>query len=295
VDYQQKGSGGGAEVNWLPPAAIMLAEAEKLAKDSDVAVVCIGLNGSQEGEGHDRAAIELPESQENLVKAIIATGKPVVVLLTSGSAVAVNSAATGAAAVLSAWYGGEEAGTAIAETLAGGNNPSGRLPVTFYASTDQLPAFTDYSMKERTYRYFTGKPLYPFGAGLSYTTFSYSNLTLPKNAIRADDPLVAEVTVTNTGKRAGDEVAQLYLSFPDVPGAPARTLRGFKRLNLAAGASQKVRFELKDRDLSIVNEAGNPTIFAGKYTVSVGGGQPNSGAPSVTGTFDVRDARTLPR
>ncbi len=295
VEYQQKGRDGGAELDWLPPAAVMLAEAEKTAKDSDVALVFVGLNGTQEGEGHDRAAIELPESQETLVKTMLATGKPVVVVLTSGSAVAVNSAAAGASAVLSAWYGGEEAGTAIAETLAGANNPSGRLPVTFYRSTDQLPSFTDYAMKGRTYRYFTGKPLYQFGDGLSYTTFSYSNLTLPKSAIRADDPLVAEVTVTNTGKLSGDEVAQLYLSFPQVPGAPLRALRGFKRLNLAPGKSQKVRFELKDRDLSVVNEAGEPIIAAGRYSVSVGGGQPNTGAPSVTGTFEVKDSKTLPK
>ena len=168
VEYTQNGAGGGAELNWIPPAPAMLAEAEKIARDSDVALLFVGLNGTQEGEGHDRTAIELPEPQENLVKAIVATGKPVVVILTSGSAVAVNSAASSAAAVLSAWYGGEEAGTAIADTLAGVNNPSGRLPVTFYKSTDQLPPFTDYAMKGHTYRYFTGEPLYPFGyAGVS--------------------------------------------------------------------------------------------------------------------------------
>ena len=295
VEYQQNGPGGGAEFDWLPPASVMLTQAEQVAKDSDVAVVFVGLNGSQEGEGHDRAAIELPDTQEALVKTILATGKPVVVVLTSGSAVAINTAATSATAVLSAWYGGEEAGTAIAETLAGVNNPSGRLPVTFYKSTADLPTFTDYSMKNRTYRYFSGNVLYPFGYGLSYTTFSYSNLMLPKGAIRADDPLVAEVTVRNTGKRGGDEVAQLYLTFPEVPGAPLRALRGFKRLHLAAGESQKVRFELKEGDLSVVNEAGDPIIPAGRYSVSVGGGQPNTGAPSVTGTFDVKDSKTLPK
>jgi beta-glucosidase len=295
VEYQQNGPGGGAEFDWLPPASVMLTQAEQVAKDSDVAIVFVGLNGSQEGEGHDRSAIELPDTQEALVRSIIATGKPVVVVLTSGSAVAINTAATSASAVLSAWYGGEEAGTAIAETLAGINNPSGRLPVTFYKSTADLPSFTDYSMKNRTYRYFSGDVLYPFGYGLSYTTFSYSNLMLPKSAIRADDPLVAEVTVRNTGKHAGDEVTQLYLTFPEVPGAPLRALRGFKRLHLAPGESQKVRFELKDGDLSVVNEAGDPIIPKGRYSVSVGGGQPNTGAPSVIGTFEVKDSKKLPK
>ena len=173
VEYTQTGRGGGAELNWIPPAPVLLANAERVARESDVALVFVGLNGSQEGEGHDRSAIDLPEPQEGLVKAMIATGKPVVVVLTSGSAVAINSAAAGATAVLSAWYGGEEAGSAIADTLAGVNNPAGRLPVTFYKSLDQVPEFTDYSMKNRTYRYFKGEPLYPFGYGLSYSTFAY--------------------------------------------------------------------------------------------------------------------------
>jgi len=149
-------------------------------------------------------------------------------------------------------------------------------------------------MKGRTYRYFEGKPLYPFGYGLSYTTFSYSGLTLPKSAITAGDPLTAEVTVTNTGTREGDEVAQLYLSFPNVPGAPLRALRGFKRVHLKPGEAQKVLFELKDRDLSMVSEAGEPIIAEGGYSVSVGGGQPNTGSPTVTGTFQVKNTKTLP-
>ena len=180
---------------------------------------------------------------------------------------------------LKSWYPGEEGGTAVAETLSGKNNPAGRLPITFYTGVDQLPPFEDYAMKGRTYRYFEGTPLYPFGYGLSYTTFSYSGLTLPTSAVKAGDPVVAEATVTNTGKVAGDEVVQLYLSFPDVKGAPVRALRGFKRVHLAPGESQKVQFELKDRDLSMVSEAGDPMIAEGQYKVSVGGGQPNTSAP----------------
>jgi len=197
-------------------------------------------------------------------------------------------------AILESWYPGEEGGTAIAQTLSGKNNPGGRLPVTFYTGIEQLPPFEDYAMKGRTYRYFEGKPLYPFGYGLSYTTFSYRGLRLPKKTIYAGDPLTAEVTVTNTGKREGDEVAQLYLSFPNVAGAPLRALRGFQRVHLNPGESRKVRFELKDRDLSMVSEAGEPIIAEGKYSVSVGGGQPNTDAPAVAGTFRVKGKKTLP-
>jgi beta-glucosidase len=197
-------------------------------------------------------------------------------------------------AILESWYAGEEGGSAIAETLSGKNNPAGRLPVTFYTGVDQLPDFADYSMQNRTYRYFHGKPLYPFGYGLSYTTFSYTNLTLPKKAIAAGDRLTAEVTVKNTGKCEGDEVAELYLSFPRVPGAPLRALRSFNRVHLKPGESQKVSFELKDRDLSMVSEAGEAIVAEGAYTVSIGGGQPGSGAPTVTGTFHVVGSKTLP-
>jgi beta-glucosidase len=149
-------------------------------------------------------------------------------------------------------------------------------------------------MKGRTYRYFEGKPLYPFGYGLSYTRFSYKDLTLPKSPVNAGDGLTAEVTVTNTGKVEGDEVAQLYLSFPKLAGAPLRALRGFKRIHLKAGESQRVRFDLKDRDLSMVSEAGEVIIPQGEYSVSVGGGQPNTGAPTVAGSFEVKGTQNLP-
>ena len=270
IEYTQNGRGGGAELNWIPPAAVLIAEAEKIAKDADVALVFVGLNGSLEGEGHDRSAIELPDPQENLVKAMLATGKPVVVVLTSGSAVAANSAAAGAAAVLSAWYGGEEAGTAIAETLAGTNNPAGRLPVTFYKSMDQLPEFTDYSMKNRTYRYFKGEPLYPFGFGLSYSTFAYSGLTARRTANGAE----VRATVKNTSTRDGDEVVQLYVAGGAGEESPIRNLRGFQRVHLRAGQSQQVTFTLKSTDLP-----------AAKVEISVGGGQPLGTTPHIAGTL----------
>jgi len=245
-------------------------EAIAAARNADVVVAVLGITGDLEGEqmpvseegfkGGDRISIDLPKPEEALLEAVTATGKPVVLVLANGSALAVNWANEHVNAILESWYAGEEGGAAIAETLSGKNDPAGRLPVTIYTGIDQLPPFEDYSMQNRTYRYFKGKPLYPFGYGLSYTTFSYSDLTLPKAAISAGAPLTAEVKVANTGKREGDEVAQLYLSFPSVAGAPLRALRGFKRVHLNPGESQKVRFELKDRDLSMVSEAGEPIV-----------------------------------
>jgi beta-glucosidase len=267
VEFQQTGPEGSAQLNWIPPAPVMLAEASKVANDSDVVIVCVGLNGSQEGEGHDRTAIELPATQQDLLNAMIATGKPVVVILTSGSAVALDNTDR-AAAVLSAWYGGEEAGHAIAETLAGTNNPAGRLPVTFYKSTAQLPEFTDYNMKGRTYRYFTGEPLYPFGFGLSYSTFQYSSLSAKRSAQGAE----VRATVTNSSKVDGDEVVQLYVGGGPGPDAPIRNLRGFQRIRLRAGESRQVAFTVGSDDLP-----------AGKLQVSVGGGQPLAGMPHVKG------------
>jgi len=270
VEYQQNGRGGGAELNWIPPARVLLAEAERIAMDSDVALVFAGLNSSLEGEGHDRDSIDLPEPQENLVKAMIATGKPVVVVLTSGSALAANSAAAGATALLSAWYGGEESGTAIAETLAGVNNPAGRLPVTFYKSMDQVPSFTDYSMKGRTYRYFRGEPLYPFGYGLSYSTFAYSGLSAKRTSSGAQ----IGATVKNTSSREGDEVVQLYVAGGAGEEVAVRNLRGFQRIHLRAGESREVKFSVAAEDLP-----------KDKVEISVGGGQPVGNTPHVKGSL----------
>jgi beta-glucosidase len=274
------------------------------ARDADVVVAVVGITSELEGEemqvheegfkGGDRTSLDLPKPEQELLEALTATGKPLVVVLTNGSALSVNWANEHANAILDAFYPGEEGGAAVAETLSGRNNPAGRLPVTFYTSVDQLPPFEDYGMKGRTYRYFDGKPLYPFGYGLSYTTFTYSGLKVPSKPVKAGDPVTADVTVTNTGKRAGDEVAELYLSFPDVKGAPLRALRAFQRVHLEAGASQNVHFELKQRDLSMVTDAGEPVIAEGQYKVSVGGGQPGTGAPSVAGTFQIKGKLTLP-
>lgn len=280
------------------PAAIEAARA------ADVVVAVVGITSELEGEemqvqeegfkGGDRTSIDLPKPEEELLEAVAATGKPVVVVLTNGSALAVNWAKAHANAILEAWYPGEEGGSAVAETLSGKNNPGGRLPVTFYTGVDQLPPFEDYGMKGRTYRYFQGTPLYPFGYGLSYTTFSYSGLTGPTMPVPAGTPTSFEVTVTNTGMRPGDEVAQLYIEFPDVAGAPLRALRAFKRVHLEAGDSEKVRFVLQPRDMSMVSAAGDPTIAEGNYTVSVGGGQPHSGAQTLTRQFKIKGSMKLP-
>jgi beta-glucosidase len=279
-------------------------EAVAAAKEADVVVVVVGITSELEGEemqvneegfkGGDRTSLDLPKPEQALLEAVATTGKPLVVVLTNGSALSVNWAKEHANAILDAWYPGEEGGSAVAETLSGSNNPGGRLPVTFYKDVSQLPAFADYAMRGRTYRYFQGIPLYPFGYGLSYTTFSYSELSGPTVNVPAGAPVAFEATVTNTGLRPGDEVAQLYLEFPDVPGAPLRALRGFQRVHLEAGASQRVRFVLGPRDMSMVTEAGDPIVAEGEYTVSVGGGQPHSGAKVLTQTFKVKGKLKLP-
>jgi beta-glucosidase len=279
-------------------------EAVVAAKAADVVVAVVGITSELEGEempvneegfkGGDRTSLDLPKQEQDLLEAVAATGKPLVVVLTNGSALSVNWAKEHANAILDAWYPGEEGGAAVAETLSGRNNPAGRLPVTFYKSVSQLPPFENYAMKGRTYRYFEGTPLYPFGYGLSYTTFTYTGLTLPTRAVAAGNPVVTEVTVTNSGPKAGDEVAQLYLEFPNVPGAPLRALRAFQRVHLEAGASQKLRFELSPRDLSMVTEAGDPIVAEGEYGVSVGGGQPQTRATVVTGSFNIEGRLKLP-
>jgi beta-glucosidase len=167
--------------------------------------------------------------------------------------------------------------------------------VTFYKGVEQLPEFTDYSMAKRTYRYFEGEPLFPFGFGLSYSTFAYSGLKLSTDALPAGEPLHVEATVANTSRRDGDAVVQLYLSVPGQPGAPRRALRGFTRVRLKAGESQVVRFTLGERDLSSVNADGQRLVGAGRYGLAVGGGQPGTGAPVATAEFEIRGDKALPR
>ncbi|MGH9521156.1 MAG: glycoside hydrolase family 3 C-terminal domain-containing protein [Terriglobales bacterium] len=289
---------GAADESAPDPAAL------SAAKDADVVIAVVGITSRLEGEemnielpgfsGGDRTSLDLPKPEEDFVQAVAAAGKPLVVVLMNGSALGVNWEKEHANAILESWYSGEEGGAAIAQTLSGKNNPAGRLPVTFYKSVKDLPHFEDYAMKGRTYRYFKGEPLWPFGYGLSYTTFSYSGLTVPQAPLNAGDNLDASVTVTNTGKPAGDEVVQLYLSFPGVAGAPIRALRGFQRVHLTPGAAQKVMFHLDSRDLSMVTQAGDRIVAPGKYSISIGGGQPGTGAPNASGNFEVQGQVMLP-
>ena len=274
------------------------------AKAADVVVAVVGITSELEGEemqvseegfkGGDRTSIDLPKPEEELIEALGATGKPLVVVLTNGSALGVNWAKDHANAILDAFYPGEEGGAAVAETLSGKNNPAGRLPVTFYKDVSQLPPFEEYAMKGRTYRYFEGTPLYPFGYGLSYTTFAYSALTVPTGEVAAGESVPVTVTVTNTGKKAGDEVAQLYLEFPKAPGTPLKALRGFQRVHLDPGATQTLHFMLHPRDLSSVTEAGEPIIAEGQYKVFVGGGQPDTSAQAVNQSLTIKGKLFLP-
>ncbi|MBB6143125.1 beta-glucosidase [Silvibacterium bohemicum] len=293
-----------AELIWAKVHNEVSPEAIAAAKDADAVVAVVGITSQLEGEempvsepgflGGDRTSIDLPQPEEDLVEAVAATGKPLAVVLLNGSALSINWINEHANAVLDAWYPGEEGGAAVAETLSGKNNPSGRLPVTFYKGVDQLPNFEDYGMANRTYRYFDGKPLYAFGYGLSYTKFSYSDITVSAQSVAAGQPLGADVTVTNAGNVAGAEVVQLYLKFPEEKGAPRIALRGFRRIHLEPGANQKVHFELTPRDLGMVTENGNPIIAQGDYTLSIGGGQPDTAAPSVSGHFHIEGQYGLP-
>src|SRR5579872_1272860 len=298
--------GGGITLEWQPPLDVLRTEAVQAAQKSDVVLAFVGLSPNLEGEempvhvegfnGGDRTNIDLPKAQRALLESLSATGKPLVVVLMSGSAVALDWAQQHAAAVLEAWYPGEAGGEAIAGVLTGKVNPSGRLPITFYASDQQLPSFTDYSMQERTYRYFNGQPLYPFGYGLSYTSFRYSNLKLSAESLEAGQPLTAEVTITNTGNRTADEVAQLYLIPPSGQGYPLRSLEGLHRVSLAPHASSVVRFELDDRQLSEVDAQGHRAARAGSYQVFVGGSSPgtNASAAGSTAHFTITGSKELP-
>jgi beta-glucosidase len=293
-----------AELVWLPLIADPVAAAVSDARQADVVVAVVGITSDLEGEemkvqvpgfkGGDRTSLDLPKEEEDLIEAMKNTGKPLVVVLMNGSALAVNWANENADAILDAWYSGEEGGAAIAETLAGVNNPAGRLPVTFYKGADQLPPFEDYAMTNRTYRYFEGQPLYPFGYGLSYSKFEYSNLKLSAANLYAGQPLGVEADVKNASEREGDEVVELYLTFPKLPGTPLRALRAFTRVHVRAGQTQHLQFTLSPRDLSMVDLAGDHIVAAGTYSLSVGGGQPGTSATVVQAQFSISGEDKLP-
>ncbi|MGB7546833.1 MAG: glycoside hydrolase family 3 C-terminal domain-containing protein [Terracidiphilus sp.] len=306
LEYSHSGdrSGGGVTLKWEAPPQAQLDEAVARAKEADVVVAFVGLSPQLEGEemrieipgfdGGDRTRIDLPAPQQKLLEALAATGKPLIVVLQSGSAVALNLANAHANAILAAWYPGVEGGTAIARTLAGLNNPAGRLPITFYASLDGIPPFTDYSMKDRTYRYFTGKPLWGFGYGLSYTHFKYGLVKLSAETLKAGEPLTATVHVTNTGKVGGDEVVEAYLKTPQADG-PIHSLVGFDRVTIAPGSSRDVTLKIDPRSLSSVDDQGNRAILAGKYTLTLGGAQPQETDAKSEAGFTITGSAPLPK
>jgi len=252
-------------------------------KDANAIIFVGGISPQLEGEemkvdepgfeGGDRTSILLPQAQTDAMKALKATGKPVVFVMMTGSALAMPWESENIPAIVNAWYGGQAAGIAIADVLFGDYNPAGRLPVTFYKSVEDLPPFDDYSMDNRTYRYFNGEPLYGFGFGLSYTTFEYDQLQFPaKN--NAYDSLSVSVRVTNSGKRDGDEVVQLYVSHQNSEHkTPIRALKGFQRISLKRGESKTVTFKVRPQDLTVITEDGTAAYVKGKISVTVGGSQ----------------------
>jgi beta-glucosidase len=271
------------------------------ARRADVAVLCLGLSPRLEGEelpvhvpgfeGGDRTDLSLPAPQQALLEAVVATGTPVVLVLLNGSALAVNWAAAHVPAILEAWYPGQAAGAAIADVLLGDYDPAGRLPVTFYNSVDQLPAFTDYRMVGRTYRYFRGGVLFPFGYGLSYTRFAYRDLRVPPT-VRAGEPVEVSAEVENTGGVAGEEVVQLYVAnrAATVP-VPIRSLAGVERISLRPGERRRVAFTLAPRQLSLIDSAFTRVVEPGAYEVSVGGKQPGFGGLADAATTGVVTSR----
>ncbi|MGA2811475.1 MAG: glycoside hydrolase family 3 C-terminal domain-containing protein, partial [Candidatus Acidiferrum sp.] len=307
LEYFQKEWDSAVRLLWL--ASDALSDAEQLARRADLVVAVVGITPQLEGEesdasapgffGGDRVDLDLPRPEEQMLETLAATGKPLIVVLTNGSALAINWAQQHAAAILEAWYPGEEGGTAVAEALAGDYNPAGRLPVTFYKSVAQLPPFANYSMAGRTYRYFSDVPLYSFGYGLSFTTFSYGNVFVDRQETSGNERVSVSADITNSGPVPGDEVVELYVSHPEIDGAPVRALAGFERIHLAPQEKRNVRFVLDERDLSVVDKGGTRRVPAGPVTVWIGGGQPGSPGGSSAGngasaSFRIRAESILP-
>lgn len=275
------------------------------AAKADVIVAVVGLTSDLEGEempvkvegfsGGDKTSLEIPTDQRELLRKAKALGKPLVVVTMNGSPINLSWEKDNASAIVEAWYPGQSGGLAIANILSGKTDPAGRLPLTFYRSLADLPAFDDYAMKGRTYRYYTGTPVYPFGYGLSYTSFAYAPLSVQPAAGGAQNGLHVSTELRNIGQRAGDEVAELYLTFPAVPGAPRIALRGFRRVTLKPGERRTIAFDLSSRDLSAVTADGVREVMAGGYQVSVGSGQPGTGVPVQTARFSAQQSAPLPQ
>lgn len=311
LELAHTGEDEGIRLTWVAPALPQRSRAMAEARAADAVVAFVGLSPAVEGEalqievpgfsGGDRTDIALPQAQQQLLEAVKATGKPLVVVLLSGSAVAMQWAKDHADAVVAAWYPGEAGGTAISDLIEGRYAPSGRLPVTFYAKTRDLPAFVDYNMRERTYRYFHGVPLWGFGHGLSYTSFAYDRAQAPAE-IAAGGTLTVKARLTNSGAREGEEVAQAYL----IPPENLRTigefndpvlrynLVGFQRVNLKQGKEKTLTFALDPRALSTVDRDGNRAVRPGSYRLFIGGGQPGE-AKGTEVSFTITGTQELPK
>ncbi|HEX5341796.1 MAG TPA: glycoside hydrolase family 3 C-terminal domain-containing protein [Duganella sp.] len=283
----ETGSTGVPGLFWKRISSDADADLKQGTADADVIVAVVGLTSDLEGEemaikvegfsGGDKTSLDLPAEQRQLLERAKALGKPLVVVLMNGSALDLSWAKDNAAAIIEAWYPGQSGGLAVADVLAGRADPGGRLPLTFYRNLSDLPPFDDYSMKGRTYRYYAGTPVYPFGAGLSYTTFSYAPLQVAPVEGGPENGVLVTTEIRNTGGREGDEVAQLYLTPPAFDGAPRLALRGFQRVTLKPGERRQISFRLSPRDLSFVNRDGARQVMPGQYQLSVGSGQPGTG------------------
>jgi beta-glucosidase len=308
VDYHEYSGDADIQLVWAPPSPALvpnpLPKALDAARQADAVILVLGLSPRLEGEemkvpvegfsGGDRVSLNIPKVQEELMEQIVALGKPTVLVLMNGSAVSVNWARDHVPAIVEAWYPGQAGGAAIADVLFGDYNPAGRLPVTFYKSADQIPPFTDYSMKGKTYRYFAGEPLFPFGFGLSYTQFAYSKLSVPKQS-NAGDAVKVSVDVSNTGDKAGEEVVELYVKARFEPGAakwraPIRSLQGFRRVSLAPKEHKTVEFTLSAKQLAHANASGEWIAAPGIYEISLGGKQPGFTGPLDAATTGVVSA-----
>jgi beta-glucosidase len=287
IEYFQNAGGASIQLAWYLYRTDPEKEALEIAEKSDVIIYCGGISPTLEGEemsvpykgffGGDRTSINLPGIQEKLLKKLKALGKPVIFVMMNGSALAINWEDKNLPAILEAWYPGQEGGTAIADVLFGDYNPSGRLPVTFYKSLDQLPPFEDYNMKGRTYRFSDAQPLYPFGYGLGYTSFTYRTIQAPKD-VKTGDTITVKVKVKNSGQIDGDEVVQLYIKHINAPvPVPINELKGFKRIHLKKGEEKTIEFNLTPSNISIISNNNKRVVIPGDIKIFVGGNQPGKG------------------
>ena len=279
VEYFDGGGDCFARLYWKAPVTdqtnrlALFGDAGKVAKECDVTVAVLGINKSIEREGQDRYSLELPIDQQEFIKELYKVNPNTVVVLVAGSSMAINWMDENVPAILNAWYPGEQGGNAVAEVLFGDYNPGGRLPLTYYNSLDELPAFDDYSVKNRTYQYFEGKPLYEFGYGLSYTNFKYKK----KSIMQSNDTVDITFNLSNVGKYDGDEVAQVYVRYPETGTyMPLKQLKGFSRVHLKKGKSADITISIPKKELRYWDEKTRQFVTpTGEYVFQVGGSSEN--------------------